>query len=169
MEELVHILKSHAVRYPKMEPTDAVKLIYQNEFGGGHLIRDPEACRNYLRREAEQTPQIPGSPLWEEIGNGIVRVHLAALEEARYPLSQLAEDFIRSSREHTGAAASFERKLQVLLTLTANGIFSFSLSELNDYLAEYQAAGYPPVSHSAAYREAYAPAYRIILKQYLPK
>ena len=47
METLALILASHAERYPLMEPTDAVKLIYQNEFGGGHLIRDEESCLNY--------------------------------------------------------------------------------------------------------------------------
>ena len=48
---LQDILLAHAKRYPQMRPTDAVKLIYQNEFGGGHLIRDEEAVLNYLRQE----------------------------------------------------------------------------------------------------------------------
>ena len=43
MEELKAILITLAKRYPLMQPTDAVKLIYQNEFGGGHLIRDEQA------------------------------------------------------------------------------------------------------------------------------
>ena len=38
MEELKQILQEHAKRYPLMQPRDVVKLIYQNEFGGGHLI-----------------------------------------------------------------------------------------------------------------------------------
>ena len=42
MEELRAILIAHAKRYPLIQPTDAVKLIYQNEFGGGHLIREVE-------------------------------------------------------------------------------------------------------------------------------
>ena len=53
METLPNILLNHAGRYPLMEPTDAVKLIYQNEFGGGHLIQDVDSCLNYLRREYE--------------------------------------------------------------------------------------------------------------------
>lgn len=44
MNELEGVLKEHAKRYPLMQPRDAVKLIYQNEFGGGDLIRDEEAC-----------------------------------------------------------------------------------------------------------------------------
>ena len=168
MEELHQILRAHAARYPEMEPTDAVKLIYQNEFGGGHLIRDEAACLNYLRREYEHTAAAPALALWEDIGNGIVRVNLAALTEERYPLSRLGADFIRSAGAHTGTVPSFERKLAILRELTAQGIFSFSLPELDAYLAQYRRMGYPPVSHSPRYRAAYAPAYRVVLKKYLP-
>ena len=38
MEELKTILREHAKHYPQMQPTNAVKLIYQNEFGGGHHV-----------------------------------------------------------------------------------------------------------------------------------
>ena len=79
MEELKAILITHAKRYPLMQPRDAVKLIYQNEFGGGHLIRDEEACLNYLRREYADLEKDPTAALYEGIGNGIVRVNLAAI------------------------------------------------------------------------------------------
>lgn len=42
MDALKAVLKAHGARYPKLQIQDAVKLIYQNEFGGGHLIRDRE-------------------------------------------------------------------------------------------------------------------------------
>ena len=35
-----NILIEHNQRYPHMVIQDFVKLIYQNEFGGGHLISD---------------------------------------------------------------------------------------------------------------------------------
>ena len=80
MEELKQILIAHAKRYPLMQPSDAVKLIYQNEFGGGHLIRDEQACLAFLRREYDSITKDPNMPLYEEIGNGIVRIHLAAVK-----------------------------------------------------------------------------------------
>ena len=162
MEELEQILREHAKLYPKMQPTDAVKLIYQNEFGGGHLIRDEQACLNYLRREYDMVTKDASIPLYEDIGNGIVRVNLAAMKEA--DLEQLGRDFIRSAAEHKGNMDSFMCKLAVLKTLTAESVFSFSINELDTYLAEYEHAGYPVVSHSAEYRERYKPAYRIICK-----
>ena len=161
MEELRAILIAHARRYPLMQPRDAVKLIYQNEFGGGHLIRDEEACLNYLRREYATLEKDPTAPLYEDIGNGIIRVNLTALREE--DLEQLGKAFINSAAKHKGTLDSFLNKLEVLQTLTSEGVFAFDLDALNAYLSEYKAAGYLAVSHSPEYRQAYKPAYRIIL------
>ena len=165
MEELRAILLAHAKRYPLMQPRDAVKLIYQNEFGGGHLIRDEEACLNYLRREYATLEKDPTAALYEDIGNGIVRVNLAAVKPE--DLEQLGRDFIRSAAKHKGTLDSFLNKLEVLRMLTTEGVFAFDLDALNTYLSEYKAAGYPAVSHSEQYRQAYKPAYRIIRNAYL--
>lgn len=164
MEELEQILLAHAKRYPQMQPTDAVKLIYQNEFGGGHLIRDVQACLNYLRREYESIEKDAAAPLYEYIGNGIVRVNLAAVKEA--DLERLGQAFIRSAAEHKGNLNSFQEKLTVLYAVTAKGAFSFGTEVLQRYLTQYEKAGFPAVSHSPEYREAYKPAYRIISCQY---
>lgn len=160
MDELRHILLTHAKRYPMMEPTDAVKLIYQNEFGGGHMIADETACLAYLRLEYAATLRNFHQPLYESIGNGIVRVHLAAVQPD--DLEALGQAFIRSARSHSGELASFLEKLAVLRALTQEGVFAFDSAALEAYLRAYEAAGYPPVSHSEAFRGAYHPAYRII-------
>lgn len=162
MYELECVLRLHAKRYPLMQPTDAVKLIYQNEFGGGHLIRDKQACLNYLRREYDCVEKNASMPLQEDIGNGIVRVNLAAVKAE--DLAQLGEDFITSAEKHKGSMDSFLQKLEVLRKLTEENIFAFESDALIAYLSEYETAGYPAVSHSPEYRERYKPAYRIIHK-----
>lgn len=164
MEELKAILIAHAKRYPLMQPTDAVKLIYQNEFGGGHLIRDEQACLNYLRREYDSIVKDPNAPLYEEIGNGIVRVNLAAVKPE--DLEQLGKDFIRSAAEHTGSMEQFLQKLDLLRLVTRSGYFKFGILELECHLSEYIQSGCPMVSHSEIYRNAYQPAYRVILQEY---
>ena len=88
MQTLEQILRHHARKYPQMQPTDAVKLIYQNVFGGGHLIREPAACRCALRHEYEDTPQIFHSSLLENIGNGMVRVMLSAIDGSGYSINR---------------------------------------------------------------------------------
>ena len=164
MEELRAILIAHAKRYPLMQPTDAVKLIYQNEFGGGHLIRDEQACLNYLRREYADLEKDPTAPLYEDIGNGIVRVNLAAVKAE--DLERLGRAFIDSAAKHKGTMDRFLNKLEVLRKLANEGVFNFDTNALSSYLTEYKAAGYPAVSHSPEYRQAYKPAYRIIRKAY---
>ena len=163
MEELRAILIAHAKRYPLMQPRDAVKLIYQNEFGGGHLIRDEQACLNYLRREYANLEKDPTALLYEDIGNGIVRVNLAALREEN--LEQLGKAFIDSAAKHKGTMDSFLNKLEVLRKLTAEGVFAFDTNALTAYLFEYKADGYPAVSHDEIYRTTYKPAYRIVLSE----
>ena len=158
--ELGQILRDHAARYPLMEPMDAVKLIYQNEFGGGHLIRDEASCLAYLRREYSLIEQNAAVPLYDEIGNGIVRVNLAAVKGS--DLEALGKAFIRSARAHTGSMASFLDKLALLQQMTQQGQMPFSAAQLEAYLADYRAAGCPMVRHSEAYRNAYHPAYRIV-------
>ena len=53
--ELKDALLLHANMYPRMRPADAVKLVYQNEFGGGHMIKSPEAALIRLRNEYAAT------------------------------------------------------------------------------------------------------------------
>ena len=161
MNDLYTILQAHASCYPKMEPTDAVKLLYQSEFGGGHLIANEDACLAYLRAEWERTPFDLDAPLVEDIGGGIVRVMLAAITDAD-ALEALGRDFIRSAANVHGTTEGFLEKLALLRTMTAEGKFAFSLSELDEYLSAYEKAGYPAVSHSETYRRLYHPAYRVL-------
>lgn len=162
MKELDAILRAHAARYPLMGPTDAVKLIYQNEFGGGHLIYNEKACLDRLRQEYAQVAKNSTLPLYEDIGNGILRVNLAAVREA--DLEKLGDLFIRSAAAHKGSMESFRRKWEILRQLTGEGVFSFTPAQLEAYLREYEARGCPAVSHSPQYRNAYAPAYRVVRK-----
>ena len=162
MCELEQILRIHAGRYPRMQPADAVKLICQNEFGGGHLVSDTERFRSFLHMEYASVTKHEDAPRYEVIGNGIVRVNLAALRESE--LDRLSEIFIQSSRVHAGCQENFLEKLALLERLAADGLFSFSREALRQYLDQYAKQGYPTVSHSEAYRQTYRPAYRIDLR-----
>ena len=167
MFELERILCQHADCYPLMQPTDAVKLLYQNEFGGGHLIRDEESCLRYLRAEFESIAKDPNAQPCEPIGNGIIRVNLAAVQEA--DLETLGRSFIRSAAAHTGTLDSFLQKLEVLRQLAQEGVFCFDAETLETYLLAYEKAGYPMVSHSETYRQNYRPAYRVVLEKFLDR
>ena len=167
MEALKTILISHAVRYSEMQPTDAVKLLYQNEFGGGHLVSDEAACLARLAAEYKSIEQRKDESLTEDIGNGLVRVNLRALDAHGYSISQLGDAFLRSAAQQQGSLDSFLEKLRLLRQMTGEGLLPFSAGALDLYLENYKKAGYPMVSHSDIYRAAYEPAYRIIRRSCL--
>ena len=158
--ELKDALLLHANMYPRMRPADAVKLVYQNEFGGGHMIKSPEAALIRLRNEYAATEHDAMQPLMIPIGSGMARVRLKALKESG--IARLNEAFVETANSSKGTLAEFLEKLDVLRHVTAQGAYAFKTAELEEYLLEYKKKGYPAVSHSEEYREAYLPAYRVV-------
>lgn len=167
MDETRAVLAAHAARYPHMTAQDAVKLLYQNEFGPGHLVRDPAAARVRLEQEWRTVEHDPTAPPFENIGNGLVRVNLTAWDFQQYPLESLADDFIRSAASHQGSMDRFLKKIDLLRDLTKQGVFSFSSEDLEEYLEDYINRGCPMVSHSDIYRDEYRPAYRVVRRNCL--
>ena len=182
-ERLWDILSAHAAKYPLMQPQDAVKLVYQNEFGGGHLVKDEADSLQRLRDEWQQvhsahngfqcTGNVSPCPEsvfqragnvvpWENIGNGFARIYLSGLDTSVYSLEQFNHDFVRSGQMHSGTMHHFLQKLEILRRMAEQNMFSFAPEELQQFLETYIAAGCPMVSHSAVYRAAYIPAYRVI-------
>ena len=67
MSVVKNILTLHARRYPAMEIRDYVKLLYQSEFGPGHLVEEGEALEalaDELRQAAEEEYAGSAGPIW---------------------------------------------------------------------------------------------------------
>ena len=156
------VLLEHFSRYPAMEPQDGVKLVYQSAFGPGHLIRDRDAALAFLRRELEGV--LPGEgPLYEPIGGGYARLHLAAAKARSMGAEDIFSRFLAAAQAPAPGMDCFQEGLSLLETLAARGEAPFSAAALGAYLAEYREAGCPMVSHSDAYRRRYRPVYRVCL------
>lgn len=170
LSEYTAVFQAHAQKYPLMQPSDAVKLLFQSEFGGGHLISNKEACFNYLKAELlGSIGQISASPAFEYIGNDIFRVNFGSLTTSAYGYEEIFEDFLLSAQLIRGNTDVFYEKLGILEALTDTKLFGFDSSQLDDYLTSYKQAGCPMVSHSSIYRNAYKPAYRIVCAKFLEK
>ena len=143
-----------------MEPRDAVKLAYQSEFAGGHLIRDRRESLARLKTELAGVRQRPGG--------GLVRVHLAALAEHGITPEQLNGWFADTAQRSRGSLEGLLQRLDVLRALAREGRLPFGRAAAERYLMDYAAQGYPPLSHSQAYRAAYRPAYRVVEAGLLP-
>lgn len=163
---LKEILTLHSQMYPRMEAADYIKLIYQNEFGPGHLkAADAEI---YLREEyaAMTAEDRPLPPRVEPIGNGLCRLYFGA-ELAPSGLMEVVARLVSSTAAaHHGTEKAFEKKIEALEELAVEGILPLSPGELSVTIARYRAAGAPVPRHSDAYRSEYRPHYRVIKAAY---
>ncbi len=156
------ILLLHAKKYPAMKAQDGVKLCYQSEFGGGHLLPSREILELSIREERSSASLLhPDSPLLEEIGGGLCRLHLNASDAKDLRVETIAGLFLAVSDKERGTRQGFLQKVCVLKELCGEGVMPFPLCELDAFLADYEKAGYPLCRHSEAYRQAYRPAYRL--------
>ena len=128
------VLLEHFSRYPAMEPQDGVKLVYQSAFGPGHLIRDRDAALAFLRRELEGV--LPGEgPLYEPIGGGYARLHLAAAKARSMGAEDIFSRFLAAAQAPAPGMDCFQEGLSLLETLAARGEAPWSAAALGAYLA----------------------------------
>ncbi len=165
MEQLSELLKEHSKKYKMMQPDDAIKLLYQNEFGGGHIITDAAASLSYLTREYESVMQTEAFPFCEDIGNGLVRIYLNGIPKES--LNTVNSIFVKSAESVKGNKQELINKLELLRQIAERGEMPFSSHEFSRALKEYESQGYPMISHSEIYRLTYSPSYRVVLKKYL--
>lgn len=162
-------LKYHFNRYPAMMPKDAVKLVYQSAFGGGHLVRDEESALELLKEGIEGTQRSDTVPTIEYIGGGACRVNLASLP---YGLTAhtLMRIFVESSKLNYGGEAAFREGISAIFALIDEGAAppAITREEMVRWLDLYYSEGGGMTRHSLEYSNIYTPAYRVIHEKYAP-
>lgn len=152
--EFERVVREHSARYPLMQPQDYAKLAYQSEYGPAHLVTDEsEAIRNVLAEwQTVSGPDVPCNP--ERIGNDFCRFHMTGSTFPEDAAEALARLFMESAQERIGTLEGLLARLEVLGRMDVAG--------MDAWLAEYRQRGCPPVRHSEAFRQAYAPYYRVV-------
>lgn len=155
----LEIICTHALRYPQMRPIDAIKLVFQSEYGAGHLIKNRNSALIRLRDERNNLSSASQSEI-EKIGGGYVRLYLKDC-----PLhDDVLLNIFSMQPERIGNDVSFANRLEILRRLAEEGVFGFTADELNEEITQFS----PIPSHSPEYREAYSPAYRVIDERFVP-
>ena len=163
----------HYDKYPKMEVTDYVKLIYQSEFGCGHLIENEmtEFLIKYLENEInsfDDESEITEIK-FDDIGNGLTRINLNK-NAYKIGLDNIIKAMKKTADGHNGDESIFRLRLLTLERLCLQKKIPLDITILREYLKEYEANGYPVVSHGEVYKNAYNPCYRVVdinFKNYL--
>lgn len=154
------ILANHQTRYPLMQPQDIYKLIHQAALGSEHAIPNPQTARTRLEEELRAISNPHPEPAIDPISpdGKMIRVHLSAFVAQGGQVDHLLEAFLRTGREYHGAPHLLETYIQAALLL---------VPDLGDILPTLKEQGYPALHHSAAYRQHYRPAYRVVLRKFL--
>lgn len=177
------VLLQQTSLHPSFTPQDALKLSYQAAFGAEHLLLDTAHAQIFLMEEYATMLPFSGDvePLVEEISSDFCRVNLRIWKEKHLPIEWLFYLFCQSSSSQafprdplanpsqpTDPALLFHKNLIDIDALCAAGALPFLTQDWKEALVEYQTAPPHPVHHSAPYRAAEAPAYRLIHKHFLP-
>ena len=158
MEHLAQLLQEHFRNHPGMELRDAIKFLYQSSMGGGHLIADPRGALARLEEEWTRTEGAPALSPTEPLGGGLCRLSLAACKGLGLAPSTVFALFLRGTEEFSRQPERLDRSLELLYRLP------FPPKEIEAAIRQYRAAGLPMVGHSTAYRQAFSPAYRVVLQ-----
>ena len=148
------ILALHRQKYPEMEVQDAIKLMFQSEYGPGHLIADKTKAKEFLLKEMKETQndKVEIVPVSEHL----VRFHLGKMPEEA--ADDVLSAMIQSAESVSGSQAGLEKKLMLLCE--ENG-FEGAGKIVKAYLEK----GEFLISHSEIYRALYHPHYRVLLKE----
>lgn len=166
MSDTRAFLLFHVSAYPKAELSDLFKALYQSAFGCEHLVADASAAEAYIASEAAHARPHAGE-IVEPLDGPYVRVHLDILKKG-LSAQTLARLFALSAEHRAGAQTEFEKKLAVLTGMVRQGELPFDASECERAVSAWRAAGFPPCHHSETFRQAYAPAYRLMKAEYAP-
>jgi len=171
---LAAILDWHLQHYPLLEAADLYKLIHQGVYGPGHIIKDAASACEYLLREhaaATAASDLPdpsdrsdrAEPLSPE--GRFVRVNLRGVDQSN--LERLLAALLESAREVPTDHDTMRGRLLEAVSWSRLRLPS-AAAELREMLQENEPPGFPARHHSAAYREAYRPAYRVVKPELWP-
>lgn len=175
MSDFEAVLAGHIRRYPKLQPQDIVKLVYQSVFCCGHMIADDSSALERLKTEYAAVRH-EGAPRIENLCE-CSRFYLDCWLSDR-ELELLGRVFLSSAKRFPAgyanvnvgggdeASARFSERLDAARRLVSQSNLSFTIDDFDAYVRVCRDAGFPAVSHSEIYRREYSPAYRVIDSRY---
>ena len=164
-EPLIAIIAHSLKLQPRQEIADLVKLVYQNEFGAGHMVSDEKASLERIKEEIHtglHDPE-PSFGRFMPLGNGLCRLHLAGIDKTGLTPETLNRLFVTSANQVQGEARRFKDKLLLLRGLLEEMSRQRDLTSLDEFMEQYDFSTCPPISHSPLYRRHYLPRYRVVM------
>ena len=172
-QDIKTFVSQQMTEYPKSHLLDLYKSCFQDYMGAEHLVSDSERVRAYFNEELNTTDinELP-KRYYEPCGikGRYVRVSLRAVREGVIAENMLLDAFIRSANTKRPSVKSWSRKWHNIIgTIDKMGLNLPDYDMEKQFLDSILSVGNYAVSHSAAYREAYHPQYRIVERRIFEK
>lgn len=164
-KRVVELLATHAARYPALCVIDAYKLLYQACMGPGHAQGDPGVMWRRLRAEYDSVSASPEAALLEDITlhSPLYRLHLAAAKARGIDPEIVLDRFMSCMTAFPSRVDLLPLMWAVLCREIRASRLSVADADGLDFAdGHLRSRGFPLVSHSLAFRRAYAPAYRLV-------
>jgi hypothetical protein len=159
------LLRHHLERHPLAEAEDVYKFVHQSVYGPAHAVPSLEQARRWLDDEVAALPPGPaGEPLAERLSDDppLVRLNLRPYLAAGGDLAALVTAFAATATAVEGDAAVMRARLAVAVAVLGELGRPAAAADLASFAEANGREGFPAVHHGAAFRAAYAPAYRVV-------
>ena len=163
-QDVKTLIQEHMKHRPAACAQDIYKLLFQGVFGVAHIVSDKawdilveEAGRINLQDHYED-------PLIESVSPdaSMVRVNLRQYINSGGDLEVLYT-VMRKSAEHKGDERVFRDYWSQYKEMVAEGLVSGTQVEIDELDTLIQREGVKPRHHTEPYRQAYYPAYRVVV------
>jgi hypothetical protein len=152
--------------HPEAAADDAYKFLHQGVFGPGHAVDDRRSAERLLDQEiAGLAPSAVDDPLCQPLAGStpMARIHLRPFLAADEDPKALLDVFVASAAVAAGGVADMDAALTAAVAaLAKDGQWGLA-GELETLGSGLAAGGYPAVGHSERYRNAFKPAYRVVV------
>ncbi len=164
------ILLEQAALRPLWQHQDLYKLAFQAALGSEHAAPGEAAARRWLDDEMAMLGASPEDLPIEGISpdGRLVRVNLRPYFAVGGDMEGVLQAFLCTAVAWQGTRQVLQQYIDWAVELEAGGDLVFPVEEMHAFFDKMAEAGYPAAHHSAIYREKYQPAYRVVMREYLP-
>ena len=164
IQDVKPLILEHLNRRPMARAQDIYKLLFQGVFGVAHIVSDKawnilveEAGRINLQDHSED-------PLIETVSpdDSMVRVNLRQYINHGGDLKTLYQ-VMKKSAEHKGDDQVFHAYWSQYKEMVADGLVPGAQDEIDELNQLIRREGVKPRHHTEPYRQAYYPAYRVVV------
>ena len=162
MKEIKENLRKHLEAHPQANEEDVVKFVFQAMLGVGHLVSSADAIRKRLENEMAQNPADDTEPQTEELSSRWVRLNLRPAKARGITPEELAQRVYRSAQQ----PLPYSRQ-DVVDFCESLDLPDMDREKIKAAAQRLLDGSFLP-SHSDRYREAYKPAYVVLLREEIP-